>query len=149
MVLGKILCALAKALGGCLPTTPILKPAGTIDINEMSSILLDKLEEMGDNKAELYLPDMNCKIYNKREVQDFLHLDWTSQITYIKETLDCDDFAAEVYGKGLGLCWTNKHALSWFIDENRTLWFVEPQTNKVAKNLENWQGWEVRFFLGR
>jgi len=63
--------------------------------------------------------------------------------------MDCDDFAAEVYGKGLPLIWTNKHALNWFIDENASLWFVEPQTDKMARNLDNWQGWDVRFFLAR
>ena len=131
------------------PPPPKLVPAGTIDINLMSSILLDKLEEMGDDKAELYLADNDCKIFLKDSVIDFLVLDETSEIIYVPETMDCDDFAAELYGKGLPLLWTNLHALNWFIDLTNTLWFVESQTNKISRNLEGWQGWDVRMFLNR
>ena len=126
-----------------------LKPAGTIEVHLMSSILLDKLEEMKDNKAELYLADNLCKVYKKDDVVKFLALDETDEITYVAEEHDCDDFAAELYGKGVSLLWTNVHALNWFIDEQNTLWFVEPQSDKIAKDLENWQEWDVRFFLSR
>jgi len=126
-----------------------LKEVGTIDIHQMSSILLDKLEEMGDDKAEPYLADAACKVYNKDEVKSFLGLDETDKIIYKAEEMDCDDFAAELYGKGVPLVWTNAHALNWFIDENNTLWFIEPQTDKISSVLENWQGWDIRFFLSR
>ena len=128
---------------------PKLKPAGTIDINLMSSILLDKLEEMNDDKAEPYLADRPCKVYKKEDMVAFLDLDETNSIVYVAEEQDCDDFAAEVFGKGLGLVWTTVHALNWFIDTDGVLWFVEPQTDKIAKNLEDWQGWDIRFFLSR
>lgn len=137
------------ACGVCEVLSETLQPAGTIGINEMSSILLDKLEEMGDDHAELYLPDSKCKIYKKDDVIKFLHLDETNKITYVKETMDCDDFAAELYGKGMSLIWSNVHALNFFISEDKELWFVEPQNDKVSKALENWQGFEIRFFLGR
>ena len=135
---------------------PKPEPSGTIDINTISSILLDKLEEMGDDRAELYLADMNCKVYKKDDVVQFLALDETDKIPYEPDSPeikklgdDCDGFAAILFGKFAGLVWTNLHALNWFIDENNTLWFIEPQTDKLAKNLENWQGWNVRFFLSR
>jgi len=128
---------------------PQLVPDGTIDINLMSSILLDKLEEIEDDRAELYLADAKCKVYRKDDMVKWLSLDETDKITYIAEEMDCDDFAAKLYGKGVPLVWTNKHALSWFVDESNTLWFIESQTDKLAKNLENWQGWDVRFFLSR
>ncbi len=126
-----------------------LESCGTIDINEMSSILLDKLEEMKDDKADLLLADIACKVYKKEDVVKFLGLDETDKITYIAELHDCDDFAAELYGKGLGLLWTSVHALSWFVDENNTLWFVEPQNDQISQVLENWATWDVRFFMNR
>ena len=131
-----------------LKNKPKLLSSGTIDINLMSSILLDKLEEMGDDRAELYLADNDCKVFNKQEVMDFLVLDETDKIVYVPETMDCDNFAALLYGKGLPLLWTNKHALQWFVDDaDNFLWFVESQSDKIARNLDNWQGWDVRMFL--
>lgn len=127
----------------------LLKSAGTIGINLMSSILLDKLDEMGDDKAELYLADNQCRTFNKEDVKVFLGLDETDSIPFVDEQMDCDDFAAEQFGKGLPLVWTTIHSLNWFIDEKETLWFVEPQTDKISQTLEDWQGWDVRFFLSR
>ena len=149
-MLGKLFCALSKALGGCqLDPLLTIKPIGTIDLHEMSSILLDKLEEMGDAQAEIYLPDNFCKVYDKEEVKRFLHLDETDKIPYVREEFDCDDFTAKLFEKFAGLVWTNVHALNWFVDREKTLWFIEPQQDKIAKDLENWQGYEIQFFLGR
>ena len=128
---------------------PKLKPAGTIDINLFSSILLDKLDEIGDNNAELYLADKNSKIFDKETVMDFLGLNETDKIVYVPEEMDCDDFAAELFGKGVPLVWTVLHALSWFIDTQGEFYFIEPQTDKISKNLEGWQGSDIRFFLSR
>jgi len=150
MCLGNIFCALGKALGGCNELTPNLRPSGTIDINEMSSILLNKLDEMGDDHAELYLADVNCKAYRKDEVKKFLNLADVDKITFVAEEHDCDDFAADLYGKGVPLLWTSKHALNWFTDiDTLILWFIEPQTCKISQTLEDWQGWDCRFFLNR
>jgi len=129
--------------------TPKLNPCGTVDIHTMSSVLLDKLEDMGDDAAEIYLPDRNCKVFRKADVVEFLHLDETDKIVWVEEKEDCDDIAAQVFDDGLSLVWTNVHALNYFVDEDDTLWFVEPQSDKIARNLENWQGWDVRFFLAR
>lgn len=152
-LLKQIALTIYEALGGkceVVPPEPTIQPCGTITLHKMSSILLDKLEEMGDNKAEIYLPDSNCKVYKKTDVLDFLGLDETDQIKYVKEEgTDCDDFAAILFGKFAGLVWTNVHALNFFISEDLKLYFIEPQTDKISQTLENWQGWDVRFFLGR
>ena len=122
---------------------------GVIGINEMSSIILDKLDEMRDDKAELYLADKLCKVHKKADVVRFLGLDETDKIVYSEDDFDCDDYAAVLYGKGLGLLWTSVHALCWFIDENNVLWFLEPQTDVISQVLDDWQGWDCRFFLSR
>ena len=156
-VIGHLLCVVGKWLGGrgisgggsqvILPTA--IRPAKTIKLVEASSILLDVAEAMGDDKAELYLPDSDIKVYYPDEVRDYYKLDEVSAITYVKEVMDCDDFAAILYGAFAGLCWTNLHALNWFIDEDSTFWWIEPQTGKLSRSLEGWQGNDVRFFLGR
>jgi len=132
-----------------LGNNPVIPHSGTININEMSSILLDKLDDMDDDRADIYLADVDCKVYKKQLVMALLGLYEVNKLEYVAETMDCDDFAATLYGKGLPLIWTNLHALNWFIDDNEALWFVEPQTNKISQALENWQGWDVRFFINR
>ena len=148
-IIRKVACGICEALSR-QEEVASLEPAGSIGINQMSSIILDKLDEMGDDKVELYLADNICKVYKKEDVVKFLGLSEIDKIPYVAETHDCDDFAAELYGEGIPLVWTNAHALNWFIEYDKNiLWFVEPQTDTIARNLENWQGWEVRFFLSR
>uniref|UniRef100_A0A6M3J0H1 Agglutinin C-terminal domain-containing protein n=1 Tax=viral metagenome TaxID=1070528 RepID=A0A6M3J0H1_9ZZZZ len=150
MNIGTFFCSLGKALGGCDCEEPeMIQPCGTIDIHTASSILLDKMEEMDAGNAEIYLPDENFKVYNKDVVKAFLKLDEIDKIPYVTEVHDCDDFSAELFGLFAGLVWTNAHALNFFIDENETLWFVEPQSDEIAPDLEDWQGWRIRFFIGR
>ena len=149
-MIGDLLINLGIALGGIIPhDKPQLLPCGTIDINLASSILLDKLEEMGDDKAEIYLPDAKIKIYNKNAVAKSYELQEVSSIKYIAGEWDCDDFAANLYGKFAGLCWSNVHALNWFYGKDSTFWWIEPQTRKLSRTLEAWQGSEVRFFIAR
>ncbi len=57
----------------------------------------------------------------------------------------CDDFAAELFGKFAGSVWTDKHALNFFVSENDELYFIEPQTDQISKDI----GVDIRFFLGR
>ena len=151
MNIGSLLCSLGKAFGGCTCDDEVvgIQPCGTIDINTASSILLDKMEEMGAGDAEIYLPDANFKVYKKDDVVKFIGLDETDKIPYVAEVHDCDDFAAEIFGMFAGLVWTNTHALNFFIDENEAMWFIEPQSDDIAPDLEEWQGWKVRFFIGR
>lgn len=144
--------SLAKACGYVEPELRAqakIKPVGTITSSKLSLILKQKLREVGDDHAERFYPDLDAKIYAKDDVKEFLHLDETSEIEYVKDKMDCDDFAAKIFGKFAGLVWTNKHALNWFVDDTLTLWFIEPQTDKLSKKLADWQGWDIRFFLGR
>lgn len=133
------------------PATDVteLKSCGLTDINTASSLMLDEVEKLGDSQAEIYLPDNEIKLYNKTDVDNFQGLEEVSSIKYIAEIHDCDDFAAEAYGKGLSLVWTNLHALNFFLDEDVTYWWVEPQNRKRSRNLEGWQGNDIRFFLAR
>ncbi len=148
-IIGQLGCTLGKAFGNCeVGVKPELKPCGVIDIHTASSILLDKLEEMGQSQAEIYLPDMDIKIYNKAKVMKAYELEEVSAIKY-SPAFDCDDFAADLYGKFAGLAWTNVHALNWFYDEASTFWWIEPQSGKLSLTLEAWQGNSVRFFIAR
>lgn len=142
------LCSIIRGLGGCDAGGSVPVPFGTISIHTMSSILLDKLEAMGCD-ADIYLPDMECKVYRKSDVMACERLKEVASIQYVSEAYDCDDFAAIGFALGLGIAWTNVHALNWFVDENGMFWFVEPQTCVISETLEGWQGDDIRFFIGR
>jgi hypothetical protein len=124
-----------------------LEPCGLLDLHEYSSILLNKLESMGC-EGEIYLPDKEMKLYRKYDVQQNMKLVEIAAMNFTDE-VDCDDFASLAFSKGLGLVWTEVHALNFFIDDNLEFYFVEPQSNMILTNLQEWQGKTVRFFLGR
>ena len=150
MVICNLVCSIIKTIGDrpC-EAIPSIEPAGTTDRITASSVLLDKLDEIGDSETEIYFPDVDVKIYKKEDVAKSYELDEVSSISYVAEAQDCDDFAAELFGEFAGLVWTNVHALNWFYDENTTFWWIEPQTRKLSRTLETWQGRKVRFFLAR
>jgi len=125
-----------------------IEPAGTISIYKASSIMLDKLDEMGVD-AEIYLPDMDIKVYKKSDVVKSQSLRDISAIRFVTERHDCDDYAAKLYGKFAGLIWTNVHALNWFISEKGEFYFVEPQNKQISQVLDTWQGTDIRFLLAR
>lgn len=153
------LCQISKKLGTQCPpkiyfetviydNIPLISPCKVIDIDDASSICLDVIEQYG-NQAELHLPDAGFKCYKYDEVVNDGNLAYVDTLVYVPERFDCDDFAAVLFGKWAGLAWTNVHALNWFIDENGKFWFIEPQTKKIADKLDDWQGKELRFLLGR
>lgn len=150
MCIGKLACSIAKSMKSCeVLNTPDIAHCGVIGLNEMSSIILDKMDEYDDNKANIYLPDMNVKIYRKKDVVDFLKLTEVDHISFVDERRDCDDMAATLFGMFAGLVWTDRHALNWFVDDTLKFWFIEPQTDKLSQTLEGWQGSWFRFFIGR
>ena len=149
------LCAIAKILGQCQCVEPIeLIPIGTIDLHQISSILLDKLEEMGDIAADFNLADNVSRLYTEADVKKLLDLSEVDKIIFVAEDMDCDDFAGILYGEFCkqrafpgGIVDSHIHRLNWFVNENLVLKFIEPQTKKISTNLESWQGWDIKFFL--
>ncbi len=126
-----------------------LKPCSAISCTLVDAIVRAKAAEIDDKDFDIYIPDVPSKVYNKADVVSSQELEEVSAIPYVAETHDCDDFAAELYGKFAGLIWTNAHAFNWFIDETDTFWYIEPQTKKLSQVIEGWQGTDIRFFLGR
>ena len=75
---------------------------------------------------------------------------------FVAEDRDCDDFSYRLMGQFsirgwsqlcLGIVWTHTHALNCFVDENKKLWFIEPQTDKIQEGLEEWQGSQIRIIV--
>ena len=121
-----------------------IKHCGWADNALVSAYLMNE-----DSNAAIYLPDKKSKKYKKALVMASQELEEVSTIVSVPEEQDCDDFAAELFGKFAGLMWTDVHALNWFIDENEEFWFIEPQTRKISKQITLGAGKYIRFFIGR
>ena len=60
---------------------------------------------------------------------------------YESDVYDCDDFSFVFMGLyrflfpnfAVGIIWSKTHAYNFFIDSNKEVWGVEPQTNEVFK----------------
>ena len=131
-----------------------LQPVGDIGILDVSAILTKKLKDMGDMDTVLNLADSRSRLYKKEDVQKLCKLSETALLTYVPEDMDCDNFAGVMYGEFClqkafpgGIIDSYTHRFNWFIDENKNLWFIEPQTRTMSRELESWEGWKIKFFL--
>jgi hypothetical protein len=124
------------------------QPFALISMEQMAVIVASKLNEI-NSPASVLLPDTRLRIYRKSDVMMCHELVEVSSLPYTGENHDCDDFAAELFGKFAGLVWTDVHALNFFVSEDLTFYFIEPQTKKIATKLDNWQGSSISFILGR
>ena len=83
--------------------------------------------------------DHEYALLTKEQVEDFLKSDWTNWRIYRKEIFDCDDFAIILLGKfhekfgscSVGFALSDIHAFNIFIDINKKVWIIEPQTDKI------------------
>jgi len=126
---------------------------GTITGAEVETILRLKHPEF----PFIGISDAVFDLCSKESLKAFLNLDETNKITYVPEKMDCDDFAARLYGQvnaplwsacPIGLMWTNLHALCFTIlDETKDFYYIEPQNDKIAPELDNWQGLQARFMI--
>lgn len=120
------------------------EPAGLMALNAYREVCYAASNFRGDH-TRVYLPDTMMKTYRKEDIVKFLGADETDKIVYSLEDMDCDDFARILFGKGLGLLWTDNHAINFFITPEKVLYYVEPQNDMVSVNLE---GLDIRLFVG-
>ncbi len=133
---------------------PVLPPPASteeVDIGELRRLLAFVTGSGG----RVFLSDTTKYLLcNQADINRFVAADLTDKVKYEDERMDCDDFALRLAGQfsvpgwsalALGLMWTNIHALNCFITEDRRLWYLEPQTDKILDKLEPWQGSTIRF----
>jgi len=105
----------------------------------------------------IYLSD--SKLYlmcNRADIETFLKQDDTNKMGYVAEQRDCDDFSYRLMGQfsipdwsalAFGIVWTNLHALNIIVTEDDKVLFIEPQTDDIIENLEDWMGSTIRFIM--
>lgn len=88
------------------------------------------------------LPDKQYWVSNVQDYKKFLALDDTDKSMYVREIYDCDDFAWRLMGKfnhplygafAHGIALSMSHAFNCFVDWDKTLYLIEPQTDRIMK----------------
>lgn len=99
------------------------------------------------------ISDYKYKTTTVEELIRFLDSDITDKYNYVSEYFDCNNFSFSLMGRISNPSWgclpfgvlyierTNGslHALNCFIDKNRELWVIEPQTDDVFKASKSWK----------
>ncbi len=116
----------------------IFKFSKDIDTNKITKTEIINLFKKY-NLKRIRILDRHYKLINKKEIEKFLKSDNVSFNKYKKEIYDCDDFALvllgriknKFHGASVGLAISKTHAFNFFIDENKKVWIIEPQTDKI------------------
>ena len=93
-------------------------------------ILPSAVAEVSDDYY--YTTDINT-------IKEFLAYDKTNYKAYQSEIFDCDDFSLVLDGRvdlwqpalPFGIAWSKTHAFNIFIDKDKNIWIIEPQTDAV------------------
>jgi len=127
---------LETSLKNLVEETSIIEPKSydTINISELY-LTLDKI------CPNVYISDENLNLTIVEEARKFSNETKVQYRKWVNEDHDCDNFSFAAMGywsQGLksfayGIAWSNSHAFNIFIDSNKQIWIVEPQTNKYTK----------------
>ena len=140
---------LCKVLKCCDIQQGIDPPKYLSDISwsEVNTILKAEFPD-----ASILMTDAKYKTTTKVEFIRFITYDISDKYNYVSDYYDCDDYSFSIYGNisnpewgalTFGVIWTNTptgaHAVNCFIDNDREVWIVEPQTDEVFKLPDNWK----------
>lgn len=120
---------------------------------EIRALLVGKI---GMDPRHIHIADNKYACYPVADLKAFLAYNHTDIMKYKTDTFDCDDFARVLIGNervwfrknrllpggsSLGMVWgdlrtgdphiRNMHAMNIFVDSERRIWLVEPQTDEM------------------
>lgn len=120
------------------PEPIVFVPSSTeeIDARELIAILHPVFGE-----GKIHLSDRDhYYLCSDDDIALFLAQDETNKYEYVDQKYDCDDFAYRLMGQFsipdwsalcFGFFWTNTHAMNCFVNEQREVMFIEPQTDMI------------------
>ena len=141
-----IICRLLGCTNIQQNNMPIPQQLEELNINEVNTILRAEFPS-----AKIYISDNKYKTTTIEELRGYLRYDLTNKNIYIPEYYDCDNFSYTLMGSlsnpiwgclAFGILWTTtdngNHAVNIFIDNERNIWIVEPQTDSVFHLPDDW-----------
>jgi len=106
--------------------------------------------------TSLWLSDNQYTLCHYDDVAYVLAYSQVNKLSYKSEDMDCDDFAAALWGEfsvppwsklAIGYLWTEVHALNCVVTEDMKFLFMEPQTDELKESLSSWQGVQPRLII--
>jgi hypothetical protein len=103
--------------------------------------------------AGIFLSDRDYILCKLADIEIFLKQDKTDKHMFRREYYDCDDFAYRLMGQfsipswaslAFGFLWTDKHAMNCFVNEQRKLKIIEPQTDMIFEGLKPQHGSRIK-----
>lgn len=94
----------------------------------------------------VFCSDEGYWLPRQKDIESFLKLNVFKFRQYVPELYDCDNYSFSLIGMftnlmsgyAIGIVWVHtpkgNHALNFFIDHNREVWYIEPQTDRIFKN---------------
>ncbi len=137
------------------PKPPVVSPALILPRSSKRTTSAE-LEALLPRAETLFLSDNTFYLCHPEDIALFLAQDATNRLEYLAEDYDCDDFTLRLAGQfsiprwsalAFGICWTDLHALNFFVDEDGKFWFVEPQSDEIQSQLNAWQGQNLRLLI--
>ena len=125
-----------------------IEPGRLITLEDLSKVI-------GENLTfnAIYADSYYYLVKNISEVRRFLELDNTNLHSYTINDMDCDDFAFMLAGRwqernskiALGIMYMQRehgaHAVNFFLDDNLTIWIIEPITDSICRWNEIRKSW--------
>ena len=112
---------------------------------EYNQIFQAILKFVTNPQAIIKVCDMKYRLPIKEDIRRFLSKDGLNNRTYKKDFFDCDDYSIVLLGRlrewksglacGIVHVETNegRHALNFFIDDQLTFWYIEPQNDNIFR----------------
>lgn len=114
-----------------------------LKVSSISSKELNNIFKFED-VANIHISDKQYNLCKPEDIHKFLGFNIFKFRQYVPEKYDCDNYSFSLMGLftnlmsgyAIGIVWakTGKntaHALNFFLDDKRTIWFIEPQTNAM------------------
>jgi len=123
--------------------------AEVIPYAEVNQLLRQQLSNRLKSNVIIILSDSKYCLIKSTKVQEIYSKSNLKNLSYEAEKHDCDDYSVLMkaefvkavkkdssarYAYAAGIVYGNipsPHAINWYIDENRKLWFIEPQNGDI------------------
>ena len=101
--------------------------------------------------ATIIVSDLEYRTTTKEELKRFLKEDLTDKNRWVKEFYDCENFAFQLMGNISSPNWGtlsfgillgkkngNDHTINCFVDNDREVYLIEPQSDEIYKMSDVW-----------